>query len=122
MEWHRQLDDVGSPSAGNPMMRLSTILLLLCCAALFCSAQTVPQSEADLTSEAQHLFIEERWGEIVLLMHDESATSADLYYYDGVALAHLERWEDARKALLAGRRLQPFDERFLVELAGVEFR
>lgn len=40
----------------------------------------------------------------------------------GLSLAHLERWGDARAALLAGHRACPRQERFLTELAGVAFQ
>jgi tetratricopeptide repeat protein len=103
-------------------MRFGAILLLLSCAALFCGAQTAPQAEAEPSSEARHLFAEERWGEVVQLAQNESAHSADLFYYYGVSLAKLGRWDEARNALQSGRRLRPMDERFPVELAGVAFQ
>ena len=43
-------------------------------------------------------------------------------FEDGVALARLGRWDEARAALLAGHRLRPNDERFLIELGGVAFK
>ncbi len=39
----------------------------------------------------------------------------------GMALAHLQRWDEARAALLAGRRACTKDKRFPIELAGVTF-
>src|SRR5262249_4566256 len=48
--------------------------------------------------------------------------SPDLLYYHGLALAHLERWQDARKVLQAGRRMRPRDNRFPIELAGIAFK
>ncbi len=47
---------------------------------------------------------------------------ADIDYYYGSALAHLGRWNEARAAFLAGRRLSPRDERFPIELGGVAFK
>ena len=46
----------------------------------------------------------------------------DLRYYYGSALAHVGRWDEARRVLLSGRRLAPQDNRFPVELAGVAFK
>ncbi len=43
-------------------------------------------------------------------------------YQRGMALARLGRWEEARTALLDGRRLAPRDARFPIELGGVAFR
>ncbi|HVJ04445.1 MAG TPA: tetratricopeptide repeat protein [Candidatus Saccharimonadales bacterium] len=74
---------------------------------------------------AEKLFAAERWRDVIGLL--ESAPnrslerSADLDYYYGESLAKLGRLEDARKALLAGYRLQPRDKRFAVELGGIEF-
>jgi tetratricopeptide (TPR) repeat protein len=70
---------------------------------------------------AQQLFAEERWQEVVRAVEGTSGRTADLDYYYGSALAKLGRLEDARKAFLAGYRLQPHDKRFAVELGGVEF-
>ena len=47
---------------------------------------------------------------------------AEIDYYYGSALAHLGRWNEARAAFLAGRRLRPGDERFPIELGGVAFK
>ena len=40
----------------------------------------------------------------------------------GMALGHLQRWDDARAALLEGRRACPEEMRFNVELAGIDFQ
>jgi tetratricopeptide (TPR) repeat protein len=71
---------------------------------------------------AQQLFEAERWPELAALLEATPGRSADLEYYYGMALAHLNRLEEARKALLAGSVLQPRNKRFPVELAGVAFR
>jgi hypothetical protein len=79
-------------------------------------------SQADLTQEAKQLFEQERWPELVKLLEQAPHTSADLDYYYGVALAHQQRWEEARQSLTAGRQLAPRDKRFPIELAGVAFK
>jgi tetratricopeptide (TPR) repeat protein len=56
------------------------------------------------------------------LLEKTPRASADLNYYYGMALAHMERWDEARNALLAGAQLAPRDARFPVELAGVAFK
>ncbi len=68
------------------------------------------------------MFDQERWTDLVQLLQAAPQRSADMDYYYGVALAHLERWEDARKALLEGRILALRDKRFPIELAGVAFK
>jgi hypothetical protein len=50
------------------------------------------------------------------------ARSAELEFCYGTALAHLERWDEARRAFEAGARLRPRDKRFVEELAGVDFK
>ena len=55
-------------------------------------------------------------------MESIHARDAEINYYYGSALAHLDRWDEARGAYLAGRWLRPGDERFPVELGGVAFK
>ena len=79
-------------------------------------------AQTDPTSAAKQLFEQERWSDLTQLLQQSHADSADLDYYYGVALAHLERWAEARKALSDGQRLAPSDKRFPIELAGVAFK
>ncbi|MCU1254199.1 MAG: hypothetical protein JWM83_498 [Candidatus Angelobacter sp.] len=79
-------------------------------------------AQTDPTSEARQLFEQERWSELAQLLQRAPRNSVDLNYYYGVALAHLERWQEAGRALSAGQRLAPKDKRFPVELAGVAFK
>ena len=53
---------------------------------------------------------------------DGPISPAESAYQSGIALAQMERWDQAHAALLAGSRLAPRDKRFLIELAGVAFR
>ena len=101
-------------------MRFSKVLLaltILLAAAEFLSAQ----AQVDPTN-AKQLFEQERWSDLAQLLQPTARNSADLDYYYGVALAHLERWAEAGKALSAGQRLAPRDKRFPIELAGVAFK
>jgi hypothetical protein len=83
--------------------------------------QINPASEGSV-SKAKQLLAEERWQEVVDLVQSEAAPSAELAFCYGTALARLGRWEDSRKAFQSGLRLQPGDERFPLELAGVAFK
>jgi len=78
---------------------------------------------ASLTSiqELTRLFEAEQWKEIAELNPplDRSAET-DLQY--GIALARLQRWDDAQRALEAGLRLNAHDPKLMVELAGVAFK
>lgn len=80
------------------------------------------RAQSDPAAEAKQLFEKERWPELTQLLEKAPRDSADLDYYYGVALAHLERWDEARNALRAGEQLAPRDSRFSIELAGVAFK
>jgi tetratricopeptide (TPR) repeat protein len=120
MERHRKMDAARPAAGGRSLIRFSFILVLLCCAGL-ALAQTSPR-DAELVRKAQQLLAQERWQQIIDLVRSLPAPSAELEFCYGTALAHLERWDEARKAFAAGHRLQPGDERFLTELAGVDFK
>jgi tetratricopeptide (TPR) repeat protein len=90
------------------------LLTAFCCLPVY--------SQPDLAQQAKQLFEQERWPELVKLLEQAPRTSADLDYYYGVALAHQQRWEEARQSLAAGRQLAPRDKRFPIELAGVAFK
>jgi tetratricopeptide (TPR) repeat protein len=79
-------------------------------------------SQTDLDITAKQLFEQERWEQLAALGTAAHQRSAEFDYEYGVALAHLERWDEARTALLAGSRLAPGDKRFPIELAGVAFK
>lgn len=65
---------------------------------------------------------EERWSELVERLALLGNRSAEQEYEYGIALAHLEHWEQAHAALSRGARLQPGDKRFPIELAGIAFK
>jgi len=93
---------------------LALLLAALCC---------VPtQAQVDPAPTAKQLFEQERWSDLAQLLQQSPRNSADVDYYYGVALAHLERWAEAGKALSDGLRLAPNDKRFPIELAGVAFK
>ncbi len=83
-------------------------------------AEAPPQTD-DIARIAT-LFELERWDQAVEEARQISARAAELEFYHGVALARLERWDEARVRLLVGQRLKPSDERFLIELGGVAFK
>jgi tetratricopeptide (TPR) repeat protein len=85
------------------------------------AAQTNPAPVA-IEQQVRQLAANQRWDEIVALLHPRQSRSADLNYYYGVALAHLERWKQAQAAFEDGSRLAPEDPRFPLELAGVAFK
>ncbi|HEV8492308.1 MAG TPA: tetratricopeptide repeat protein, partial [Candidatus Angelobacter sp.] len=102
-------------SHSHKLLRAFVLLLTaFCCLPVY--------SQPDLAQQAKQLFEQERWPELVKLLEQAPRTSADLDYYYGVALAHQQRWEEARQSLAAGWQLVPRDKRFPIELAGVAFK
>ena len=74
------------------------------------------------TPELTRLCAEERWNEVVSAMPTVSQRSADLDLCYGLALAYLEKWNEADKILRNRERQDPRDKRFPLELAGVAFK
>lgn len=114
MAGYRQLDSAGFTA------RCSIAIVLL---ALLGCATTPAQSisAADRVAEVHKLFQQERWQDIANL-HPALGISAETDFEYGIALARLERWEDAKVALKSGLHLRPRDPRFVVELAGIAFK
>jgi hypothetical protein len=113
----------GSPARKRGLNAALLLIAAFCCPAAYAqAAQPSAAAPAEQPPAAAQLFEQERWPELARLLEHVPRESADLNYYYGVALAHLERWQEARQALLAGERLAPRDRRFPLELAGVSFR
>lgn len=119
MERHRQLDAVGFARTGRQRMKAAAALLIFVVLAFPLRAQT---PDAEGLARIKQLATEERWQEIVRIAEAEASPSADLNFYYGIALARLERWDDAENAFERGRMQQPRDKRFPIELAGIRFR
>lgn len=125
MERRRQLDLAGSASARRCLIGLATSLLLIC--ASLPGQEQSPPPNSDRIATIKQLFAQERWQEIVDQIERHLPTAepnelVELHYHYGIALARLGRWEDARQTLQTGYDLQPFDKRFPIELAGVDFK
>jgi tetratricopeptide (TPR) repeat protein len=77
---------------------------------------------AEKLSEVKKLYEAGNWDGVVRTVAQAPDASADLLLYRGLALAHLQHWEEARAAFEAGRAKAPGDQRFLIELAGIAYR
>jgi tetratricopeptide (TPR) repeat protein len=119
MESHWQLDSAGCSARRRAAYSLALVSLLL--SSLSSPSQVSPQ-DSDLAVRIEQLFEQSRWQEIVDAVQPLPSADADLDFYYGSALAQLGHWDDARKALLSGRRVASHDKRFPVELAGVAFK
>ncbi|HET7841652.1 MAG TPA: hypothetical protein VFM21_08605 [Terriglobia bacterium] len=95
-----------------------TVLLALLLLTPLCAAAQVASSSATV----QALYASGRWQEVVAKTEDLGGQPAELDYYRGMALAKLERWDEAALAFESGRKKDPRDKRFPTELAGVAFR
>jgi tetratricopeptide (TPR) repeat protein len=113
----RQLDASGRPRIG----KLICLALVFAAAACSTAAQGI-SSDAERLSVAQKAFDAGKWEESAKLAQGPPAQSPDLDLIRGLALARLQRWKESRLALEAGRAKAARDPRFLVELAGVNYK
>lgn len=82
----------------------------------------MPSSDSSRLAEANVALAKTQWDEAAKLAKGPSSQSPDLDFVEGLALARLERWNEAAAAFEEGRRKSPHDSRFLVELAGVAYK
>lgn len=120
MESHARLDSLGAAAA----RQLTPILLLfffLAGCPTIATAQTAFSSDQEV-SRVKQLYDEARWTDVVRAVPGLDTANADLLLYRGLALAKLERWDEARTTLEAGITRDPRDARFSVELGGIAYR
>ena len=118
MESRRQLDAAGSAPTGRPLIRALAALVLF--GSTF--SLLAEPAQTDRLATVKRLFSEQRWEQIVHEVESIPNPGAELDFYYGSALARLGRWDEARRAFLAGRHLQPTDKRFPIELGGIAFK
>jgi tetratricopeptide (TPR) repeat protein len=83
--------------------------------------QQNPQDAARLNA-AQKAFDSGRWEEAAKLSQGPENQGADLDFLHGLAQARQQHWDESRLAFVAGHRKSPNDPRFLVELAGIDYK
>jgi tetratricopeptide (TPR) repeat protein len=79
-------------------------------------------SDAARLADAQKAFDSGQWEEAAKLSQGPEGQSPDLDFLRGLALAKQQQWNESRNAFAAGHRKKPSDSRFLVELAGVDYK
>src|SRR4029077_4195043 len=121
MERCRKMDAAGRASNRRALIRIAIVLCLVISDGSSVLGQSGQDGAQNITP-AEQLVAERRWQDVVNLVQSVPATSVELYFDYGTALAQLGRWEDARRAFRAGARLRPDDKRFPIELAGVAFK
>ncbi len=129
MERHAQLDSPCRPGC-NPALtvcNLSRQLLLIAALVithLSFGIRATAQCGAGAASNAgiRALYDQQNWGQVIATAQPVSQRSADVNFELGMAFAHLQRWDEARAALMTGRHACPQQKRFPTELAGVAFQ
>jgi hypothetical protein len=96
-------------------------LLVLLATAVPNRAQENPSDSARLSS-AQRAFDSGQWEAAAKLALGPASQPAALDLLAGLALAKLQKWDQARAAFEAGRAKSPGDARFPIELAGVAYK
>src|SRR5215813_13015197 len=105
MERGGPLDPAGCPAIARVKTnRLSGILLRSLFLPALCLSLAAARSfcQSDHDALAHQLFEQERWQQLADMPSADGTASPELSYERGVALAHLELWEQARAVLLAG--------------------
>lgn len=126
MERHTQLDVARSTRREFPLVRARYFAALTVAALSLCFS--IRRVDAQCGSgdpgnpDIQELYAHQRWDDVVAAAGRVPSRSADENFDFGMALAHLQRWDDARAALLAGHQQCRADKRFATELAGVAFQ
>ncbi|MGI9072385.1 MAG: hypothetical protein ACR2JB_13970 [Bryobacteraceae bacterium] len=89
---------------------------------LLLSVLAVLATAAEPTTALAHLYEQRRWPEVVSVAQRSPGRSPDLAYLHGMALAHLERWSEAKEVFSTGYLEYPGDKRFPLELAALAYR
>lgn len=119
MERRAALDIAGAPQVMAVRLGRRRYMLIAVLLAFF----VLPQLGLSQTANTpQDLFKAERWPELADTLKTDPHRSAELEYEYGIALSHLEKWDEAHSAFLRGSKLAPVDKRFPEELAGVAFK
>jgi tetratricopeptide (TPR) repeat protein len=100
--------------------KLILLLLLLALGSLAFAQQT--PSDTSRLAAAQKAFDSEQWEEAARLSQGPKGQSAELDFLRGLALARQQQWNESRLAFAAGHLKNPNDPRFLVELAGIDYK
>ena len=116
MEIGKQLD-AACGSQWKRVIGAVTILLLVSA-----SAVAGGDSSADRVRVVKALYDGKQWEAVVAETDSTPASPGDFGLYRGLALAHLERWSEAQKALEASLVRNPRDPRLMIELAGLAYR
>jgi hypothetical protein len=79
-------------------------------------------SDAARLAAAQAAFDSGKWDEVASLSRGPREQLAELDFLRGLALARKQMWNESREAFRTGHLKSPSDPRFLVELAGIDYK
>ncbi len=128
MERHAQLDSACGAGRSPALTAFNLGRQLLLTVALVIALPSfelrgTAQCGSAASDAAMHeLYDKHNWDKLIATAQTVSPRSADVNFELGMALAHLQRWDEARVALMTGRRDCPQQKRFPIELAGIEFQ
>jgi tetratricopeptide (TPR) repeat protein len=111
--------------AARGARRGTLILFCLLLASLALHAPAAAQenpSDAARLAAAQKAFDSGHWEEAAKLSQGSEGQSPELDFLRGLALARQQQWNESRQAFAAGHLKNPNDPRFLVELAGIDYK
>jgi hypothetical protein len=114
-----QLDAVGSSRKNFVILLLAAVFVLGLPA--FAQDRTARSDDARLPA-AKNAFDAGQWEETARLARGPANQSPEFDLLAGLALARLEKWDEAKSAFESGFRKSPGDSRFLVELAGIAYK
>jgi hypothetical protein len=87
-----------------------------------CLSGSSAQDDAARRAQVKQLYAAQKWQDLARAAQGPPGQPADFDYYEGMALARLERWSEARDSFSRGLRKLPSDTRFLTERAAVEYK
>jgi tetratricopeptide (TPR) repeat protein len=98
------------------------ILLSLLLAIPSAGVAQQPSSDDARLAAAQKAFDSGEWEEAAKLSQGPQGQLAELDFLRGLALARKQQWDESRQAFVTGHLKTPSDPRFLVELAGIDYK
>jgi hypothetical protein len=116
MGFSKKLDSSGGASGRKIVV---SILLLFAAAVRAFPEDTALQEKIVAVRTS---YDAKNWEKVLSATESAPATPGDFGLYRGLALAHLERWDEAQKVLETTLANNPGDTRIMTELAGLAYR
>ncbi len=116
MGFGRKLDAAGRPQG----RKIITLVVLFVAHAVATFPQDLPIQKRIHAVKA--LYDDKCWEEVISATQDAPPTPGDFGLYRGLALARLQRWDEAQKVFETSLARNPGDARIMTELAGLAYR